>query len=208
MAIRLYDEALVNKIQSWIKDPNLKVLKPDETTRLFQMRLDMNNDKPITLPLISLSRDPNINLDLVNKRNITFDGVHVASTEDKTMQLNAIPITINYQLDIYTRHYVEGDEYLRNFIFKLINNPKLSIVIPYNDAQIEHVCYVKLVPSITDNSDISEKLFPDQFTRWTLQLVIQDAYLFSVPVRTNWHIDYSDTSISYTDDNIETEEIL
>ena len=34
MAVNFYDEALVKKIQGWITDPNLRILKPNETTRL------------------------------------------------------------------------------------------------------------------------------------------------------------------------------
>ena len=31
--------------------------------------------------------------------------------------LNAVPITLKYQIDIYTRYQEEADEYVRNFIF-------------------------------------------------------------------------------------------
>lgn len=189
MAIRYYDDALASKIQRWIKDPNLRVLKPDETTRLFQITLDENNDSGIKLPLVAISREPSINIDITNKRNFTFDGVKVEATEVQTKQLNAVPITLNYQLDIYTKYSDEADEYLRNFIFNFINYPKMVINIPYNNSNIEHICYVKLLQTATDNSDIAERLFPGQFTRWTLNLAINDAYLFSVPINKNWTID-------------------
>jgi hypothetical protein len=57
---------------------------------------------------------------------------------------------------------------------------------------------MRLLPALTDNSDISEKLFADQFTRWTLQIEIQDAFLFSVPVSQNWSIDASELDIITT----------
>ena len=38
---------------------------------------------------------------------------------------------------------------------------------------------------ITDNSDIPEKKFPDQFTRWTIKLSIHDAFFFSIPEKKN-----------------------
>ena len=62
MSINLYDEALCDKIKRWVKDPNIAILKPDESTRLFQMRADIGNDKPIGLPLISISRDRDIKI--------------------------------------------------------------------------------------------------------------------------------------------------
>ena len=54
MAIRYYDKALVEKITKWVKDPNMRILKPEEVTRLFQQTADINNDKPISLPLIAI----------------------------------------------------------------------------------------------------------------------------------------------------------
>lgn len=47
---------------------------------------------------------------------------------------------------------------------------------------------MRLNSTVTDNSDIPERLFPDQFTRFTIQLELQDAYLYSVPINTNINI--------------------
>lgn len=204
MAIRFYDDALYEKIQKWIKDPNMVILKPNETTRLFQIREDQTNDKPLTLPLITIARDPTVNISVTGKRNLTFDGAILDSNEKSSIQLEAIPIDLNYQLDIYTRKYDEGDEYLRNFIFNLINHPTMSILLPYNDAQIEHICYIRLLSNVADNSDISEKLFPDEFTRWTIQLSISDAYLFSIPINNNAKI--VDGALIIKDHEFKTEE--
>lgn len=189
MAIRLYDEALYSKIQKWVKDPNMRILKPDEVTRTLQMRADLNNDKPLKLPIIALSRETEIQLLSANKKPLTFDGMMKEATKDKTLQINAIPMQVGYQLDIYTRHYEEGDEYLRNFIFNLVNYPKLTITLPYNDSNIEHNAHITLIKTIEDNSDIAQRLFPDQFTRWTIKLLIEDAYLFSIPYVKNITMD-------------------
>jgi hypothetical protein len=189
MAVRLYDEALYEKIQKWIKDPNMRILKPDEVTRLFQVRADLTDDKPLKLPIIALSRDSNIELLSANKKPLTFDGMMKEATDKKTLQINAIPIQIGYQLDIYTRFFEEGDEYLRNFIFNLVNFPKLKITIPYNNTNIEHNANITVVKTVEDNSNIAQKLFPDQFTRWTIKILIQDAYLFSTPYVDNVKMD-------------------
>lgn len=185
MGVRFYDDALVKKINKWIKDPNLVVLKPNEVSRLWQVRADQKNDEPLTLPLIAISRDPNINISVSTKRNLTFDGLKLDGTKMQTIQLGAIPVDINYQIDIYTKKYEEGDEYMRNLIFNFVNYPKMKVLLPYNGANIEHVCYTRLSPNVTDNSDVSEKLFPDQFTRWSLQISVHDAYLFSIPTKEN-----------------------
>lgn len=188
MAIRFYDEAIINKIKSWVKDPNMTILKPDEMTRLLQQRADQTLDQPISLPLIGLSRDPDIEIQSTNKKPLTFDGLMIKADEEKSIQLDAIPIEINYQLDIYTRYGYEGDEYMRNFVFGFVNNPKMIVQIPYNNQNLTHTFNVRLLSRVSDNSDIKERLFADQFTRWTLFLQIDDAYLFSVPIKDNVNI--------------------
>lgn len=189
MAIRFYDKALSAKIESWIKDPNMTILKPDEVTRLLQIQADKNNDKPIQLPLIALSRDPNVTILSTNKQPLSFDGKSFHSTYNSTKELDAIPIEIHYQLDVYTRHYEEADEYLRNFIFNFINYPKLRVDIPYNNSNVYTFANIRLDPGAADTSDIPQRLVPGQFTRWTLRLTIIDAYLFSIPVKVNVHMD-------------------
>ena len=185
MSIGLYDNALYDKIHKWVKDPNLRILKVDETTRLLQMISDQTKDAPIKLPLIALSRDPNIKIITPQKQELSYNGVKVYSDEEKSIQVNAIPIEIKYQLDIYTRKREEGDEYIRNFVFNFINSPKLKVDVPYNDLGFEHISNLYLDENIQDNSDIEEHLFSDQFTRYTLTLYVDDAYLFSLPIKEN-----------------------
>ena len=78
MAIRYYDEALANKINSWLPKSNnrkIKILKPDEVKRLFTIEADERNDKPIQLPLIALSRDTQIDVMHPTKRALSFAGM-------------------------------------------------------------------------------------------------------------------------------------
>ncbi len=192
MAIRFYDQAVYDKISHWVKDPNMRILKPDETSRQFQMWSDMQNDKPLTLPLITLSRDNNIEIISTTKKALSYDGAHVAANTGKSEILNAIPIKLSYQLDIYTKYFAEADEYARNFIFNIINYPKISIEIPYNQAKIQHNSTILLETTVSDNSDISERLISGQFTRMSLRFIVDDAYLFSVPFMGNWSMEYSD----------------
>ena len=189
MSVRYYDEALVKKIQNWIKDPNMVILKPNEVARLFQIRADQNDDKPLTLPLISIARDPEVEVLSTNKKALSYSGMVVERNETQNISLDAIPIEIKYQLDIYTKEFPEGDEYLRNFIFNFINHPKLKITIPYNDINFDHESNVRIMSTVEDTSDIPQRLFSGQFTRWSIRLTIDDAYLFSAPVEKNWSMD-------------------
>ena len=198
MSIRLYDAAVVNKIKSWAKDDSLTITSPDETLRYFEYQADISDDKPIKLPLIAVRRARSVDIKNTNKNTLSFSGKklhghHFTDEDDKEQCnlsiLNAIPIGIGYQIDIYTRYAAEADEYLRNFVYNIVNHPKLKVEIPYNDANYEHYCTMDLVQTAEDNSDIPERLSPGQFTRWSLGIRIEDAYLFSVPIKKPYHID-------------------
>lgn len=193
MAVRFYDEALANKIENWTKSHPIRVLKPSETSRLFSMTADEIRDNPIQLPLIALSRDTNITVLNTNKQPLSFDGMKIWAydnngnllSQDKMLKLNAIPMQLEYQLDIYTRNLAEADEYMRNFVFNFVNYPNVTIEIPYNDCKLMHESTVYLNEVVEDNSDIPQRLFSSQFTRYTLKLTIDNAYLFSAPVKDN-----------------------
>lgn len=200
MAIRYYDDAIVAKIQKWLPTAsNLRVLKPDESNRFYKLTADDNKDAKFKLPLIALSRSNDLPLLSNIKQSKSFDGLKIHSDEAVTVHLNIIPVLPSYQLDIYTKTAEEGDEYIRNFLFKLINNPKIIIEIPYNDLKIKHVANIRILDTVSDTSNISEHLFPGQFTRWTIQMEVHDAFLFSIPYKNNWHF-VLDNELEITDD--------
>lgn len=190
MAFYYYDQALLEKIQGWVGDSKIKITGPEETRRLFQYRADVNNDEPIQLPLITLRRNREVSILSTNKKPLVFDGLTLNATKEKSDQLNGIPIHLSYQIDIYTRYERECDEYVRNFIFNIIKFPKIQIQIPYNDSNIKHDSNIRLDGSVTNNSDISERLVAGQFTRFTIPIYIDDAYLFDYRFRPNYDIEY------------------
>lgn len=193
MAIRYYDEALANKINSWLpksKNRKIQVLKPDEVKRLFVIEADERGDKSIQLPLIAISRETQIDVMHPTKRAMSFDGMMLKSDGKHTLQLDAVPISLTYQIDIYTRHFDEGDELLRELIFKIINNPQLTITLPYNNQNLIQVCAMKMQGQVEDTSAISERLFSGQFTRWTMRVDIDGAYLYSIPYVDNVKVQY------------------
>lgn len=189
MAFRFYDESLVKKIQGWVKDPNMTITGPDETRRLFDYIADTTDDEPIQLPLITIRRLPDIELNNTNKQPLSFDASTIKANCNEAMLLNVIGATLHYQLDIYTRYFAECDEYVRNFIFNIVNYPTLLVTLPYNDIDEQHESNIRLASNVRDNSDIPERLVPGQFTRFTLNLDIDDAYIFSAPIRDTWSIE-------------------
>lgn len=185
MSVGLYDKALTEKISKWVSDPKMTITSPDETRRLFQYRADIKNDAPIELPLIALRRGKSINVINTSKKPTTFDGYTLQANEKNIMSMSNVPISLDYQIDIYTRYFPEADEYVRNFVFNIINYPTLDISVPYNDVNYVHTSNIRLVNNIEDNSDIPERLIPGQFTRFTIGITVDDAYLWSVPIRRN-----------------------
>lgn len=191
MSVKLYDDALLEKFKEWTKRiKGMHIYGPNDTAQLFEITADETGDKPIKLPLIALTRPGGYTLLNPNKNVRTYDGAMTDSDGETSLTLNSIPIQINYQIDIYTRKMEEADVYARELIFNIINHPSLKILIPYNGLNREHVATIRISPNIEDNSSVPEMHFKyGQFTRFTLSIDIDDAYLWSVRKRDNIFID-------------------
>jgi len=189
VGVRLYDEALLTKLQGWTRNTKLNITGVNDTRRVFQVIGDKTGDEPIKLPLITLSRPAGYEILNTNKKMLTFDGALIGVSEKYGKQLNAVPIQINYQLDVYAKYLAEADEYARNLVFNIINYPKVTVTLPYNDSKFEHDSNIRLLSEVQDNSDVPERLIPGQFTRLSLSITIDDAYLFDIRVRDNISID-------------------
>ena len=189
MSTKLYDDQLVAKLKNWSQKTKIQIFGPDETRRLFEVIADETEDKPIQLPIICLRRPGGYEILNMNKKPLTYDGLTKDATVDKSLQLNAIPINIPYQLDVYTRYFEEADSYMRDIVFNIINHPTFEISIPYNNANIVHNANIRIASNVEDNSGIPERLIPGQFTRLTVNISLDDAYLWDARVRNNYFID-------------------
>ena len=194
MACRYYDDLICAKLEKWV-DTKTRVLKPDETKRFFETLADDKRDKAIVLPVVMVSRNSDIELIQNIKEQRSFNGLSIYQDMDKTVQANIIPIRVGYQIDIYTKTFIEGDNLVRELLFKMINNPKMVIEVPYNDSNYRHVFYWRVLNNVSDTSSIAERIFPGQFTRWTIQIELHDTFLFSIPYRRNWKLFIDDLEI-------------
>lgn len=188
MGVRFYDEAISAKVSSWLPKRNgksIKVLKPDESNRLYILEASEARKENLTLPMVALSRDTTIDLLQKTMTPMSLKGLLLDSNGERSLNLNAIPIGLNYQLDIYARNSDEADDLMREFVFKMMHNTQLVIELPYNNEKFKHVCTIDLEGQVEDTSNISEKLFADQFTRWSIRFSIVGAYLFSLPYSEN-----------------------
>jgi hypothetical protein len=64
----------------------LRVLRPEESKRLFELIANDTADKPIKLPFIALSRNDDIELILNVKNSRSFDGLKINQTAAQTAQ--------------------------------------------------------------------------------------------------------------------------
>lgn len=133
-------------------------------------------------------KEPGYEIQIPNRQVLSYDGLTPEATIEKSIQINAIPITLQYQLDIYTRYLKEADEYARNLIFNIVNFPQLTIKLPYMDNYFNHDSSISITSEVDDNSDVPERLISGQFTRFSLNIVINDAYLWDIRTRDNYHI--------------------
>lgn len=190
MSTHLYDEALLDKIKGWTSSIELEVFGVDETSRLYEVIADNNEDKPIKLPLITISRSLGFNIrESGTTRNPrSYDGVTIEANDETSTVINEIPISLSYQLDVYTRYAKEADILIRNLIFNIINYPSLSVTIPKTD--IEHTAVLTLNDTVTDNSSVPERFVSGNFTRLSLLVDIRDAHLFDTRELHNVEIDF------------------
>lgn len=187
MSVGLYDKAIVDKLRFWTQDSNVSISDPDT---LFTYRADVQGDDQVKLPVISLTRG-NIKIKRTGKTPASVDGFKMAANKDKVTHLRQIPISIPYQIDIYTRYRTQNDDLLRELIFKLVNNPRLKIEIPYEDSKYTHLFTLTLQEDIEDNSDVAQHLEKGEYFRTTLNIVVEDAYLFDYRAKDTLSLDMS-----------------
>ena len=51
---------------------------------------------------------------------------------------------------------------------------------------VRHTANLRVLNTVSDTSDIPAHVFPGQFYKWTIQLELQDGFLFSIPQKTGW----------------------
>lgn len=201
MSTFLYDEALVRKFKSWTHSSEIQIFGPNETSRVFETIADLSGDEPIKLPLIYIERDRGFNIinDGTTRRPLSYDGKNINSDSKQGEALNAIPISLSYQINVYTRYAKEADILIRNLIFNVINYPALEIEVPkvkiYNSKTKEyedfkHTARIELGNTeIQDNSNEKERFIEGNYTKLSFLIMINDAYLWDLREHRNAEIE-------------------
>lgn len=176
MSVYFYDKAIIDRIQKVIDDKNIHIIPPE---KMFTKSKD-ENDNP-DLPAISLFR-PSFSLSTLHK---TITGYRVGYAErdelqNKIFTTKSLPITIQYQLDVWTKTREQNDELVRELLWFFTLYPQHRIEIAYQDYSryVTFNCF--LGDEITDNSEIGEFENRGQYYRQTFNLTVDEAQLFLV----------------------------
>lgn len=187
-------EVLANKTNDKsIKLPIIAIRRPNGFT------ITNPNKKPLTFDGLSLDNQLKQEYDelkvryknneITNQQYQKWLKEHQEEVKnDKLTSLNAIPIQLNYYVDVYTRYQKENDLYMRNLIFNFVNYPTFQIRFNYNSIPVEHNCNIILGETVSMESP-NIKLFTDQICKQTLSISLDDAYLWDTRL-------YSTLSIS------------
>lgn len=198
----LYSNAILEKLRELTANSKTPIFVTDLGDNLFRRSIlgSDNRTEEVRLPLIGLSRtgwrisrDRNyamlkggVSRDLFEDSSDdqefsieTFKEVR----DNKPTIVQAIPIEIDYQLDIITNTLIENDMIVREFFFYFLQNPTLVVNVPYQ-LDFKHTVNFILGDEVEDNSDIESKERNGFYTRQTLTFSTEGAYL--------WKSDYRD----------------
>lgn len=192
MSAYLYDEALVKKFNKWTSSSKTQVYGPEETRRLFEIIADETTDSEIKLPFIAISRS--LGYDIIDsgttRRPLSYDGVeriYHPNTNSMTI-MNAIPIVLSYQVDVYARYAEEADILMRNLIFNIVNFPAMSVDVP--GANQSHTARISIAnTTISDNSNKAERFIEGNLTCLSVSIEIRDAFLWDVRQHRNAEVE-------------------
>lgn len=195
----MYDEAIVNKLREITNQDHIHILPPQLE---FRTIAQLDQDKVI-MPLISLQRT-GWSLSADRPHSMKFNGLGAMYDYDNDTEryLQAIPIRINYLMDVWSKTRKENDLILRELIFYFSLNPTIQVTIPY-DLDQEHNFNVFFDSEVEDNSDIVDQLNHGEYFRQTLSLYTDDAYLWKTRTTYPFIIDLS----LDINDGAETEEV-
>ena len=183
MGAYLYDEALLLKLRNWTSATNVMVYLQDDALDILAKQADNANDAPIKLPFICLRRDNGYRVITTGKRPLTHTGMRKEASSEKVEIINAIPIEISYSIDVYCRNFKEADNYMRNIIFNIVNYPKVTIDIPYNNLHMLHDSNIRITSEVLNTSPEANRTEIGQISRLTISIDIDDAYLWDIRVK-------------------------
>lgn len=178
--IYLYENAIIDDLRYQLGDSRVSLLPPDI---LFRSIADLSGDDQVELPLISLSRIGYSFNEEPHSSPETLDGTKIMEADEegrmRFAQVQRVPITCRWQVDVISRSRLDNDNLVRELLFYYINNPTLKVMIPYG-LNKEHKFSIWINPDIDDNSDIESHASRGEYFRTTFGITCTDANIWKV----------------------------
>lgn len=171
--VYLYDTAIIEDMRSILDDERIYICPSD---RVFSVIARLNEDD-VKMPMISVARTGISLLDSQHTMRFTGGISNISEDEESISRIQVIPIQINYQFDVWTKHREENDNIIRELIFYYMTHPTLEVKVPYG-TNLKHTFNIFYDKTIEDNSDISDQVNHGEYFRQTLSVYTPDAYLW------------------------------
>ena len=171
--VYLYDTAIIEDMRSILDDERIYICPSD---RVFSVIARLNEDD-VKMPMISVARTGISLLDSQHTMRFTGGISDISENEESISRIQVIPIQINYQFDVWTKHREENDNIIRELIFYYMTHPTLEVKVPYG-TNLKHTFNIFYDKTIEDNSDISDQVNHGEYFRQTLSVYTPDAYLW------------------------------
>lgn len=221
VSVYAYDLALVEDLRarfskSPVKDSEInKNVQIGPTEQMYRIIGELSDDQPI-LPFVSLQRlNWTLNLDRQGYQTFVGDMVFTRLAPDNKPQevrARVIPITINWQLSVWTKDRITNDAIVREILWYYHLRPSLLVYVQHG-LNIAHKFNIYFNSEITDNSDIANHINNGTYFRQDLSLYSDDSYLWQanyinkVEVAPQLYFNYGvsqNTDPSYTNIEINT----
>ena len=175
MSVYLYDEALVDKLQSVTKDSRIRVIPPSDAISLLAQ---INKDQ-VEFPAIIVTRGPVSLFTVTRNQHAYLHGETVRYNEDSTAtKMKPLPMRITWSINIYAVDRYSCDEITRELVFYLMTYPRCFVKVPYDIDIIQNFDLI-LDPEIEDNSDLENFSDTGEYFRETLTVYTENAHMFS-----------------------------
>lgn len=203
VSVYAYDKAIVEDFRARFVNNSNQVNKNVQigpADRMFNI-LGQLDDDHVIMPFISLQRlDWQLNLDRQGYQTFIGDKVFKKINESNQMievRAQVIPITINYQLSVYSQDRITNDALIRELLFYYHLRPSLLVYVGHG-LNIVHKFNIYFNSGIEDNSDIANHINKGTYFRQDLTFYTDDAYLWRANHQNLVKID-ANTNFSYMD---------
>ena len=186
VSVYAYDRALVTDLRarfskSPVNDSTVNsTVQIGPAEQMYNIVGQLNGDRPI-LPFVSLQRlNWQLNLDRQGYQTFIGDQVYTRlASDNKPQEVRAqvIPITINWQLSVWTADRITNDALVREILWYYHLRPSLLVYVQHG-LNIAHKFNIYFNSGIEDNSDIANHINNGSYFRQDLSLYSDDTYLW------------------------------